>query len=187
MSATANPHFDVQQQALTSLKRIHQICFALECFQVIGSLLVLTMGYWMRPLHLYASMIYFFTAVFAHIVVYYVLQAIAKNVRDAYVSNPRAVQEWIVLGTGRIAKKLLPFILLHSAILLALIGSSGVWGFSGGGPRPPLHHVGAWIAAAAGLLCLVRIAYVLRENTNYLTAFVTTTGITREPAELVEH
>src|ERR1700733_9811746 len=111
MSATANPHFDVQQQAISSLNRIHQICIALECIQVVGSLLVLTMGYWMRPLHLYASMIYFFTAIFAHIVVYYVLIAIAKNVRDAYTTNPRTVQEWIVVGTKRLTAKLLPFFL----------------------------------------------------------------------------
>ena len=185
MSATANPHFDVQQQAISSLTRIHQICVALECFQVVGSLLVLTMGYWMRPLHLYASMIYFFTAVFAHIVVYYVLQAIAKNVRDAYISNPRTVQEWIVVGTKRLTGKILPFVLVHSLILLSLIAFATASGINGS--HPPYHQLGAWVAAVAGLACLVRICYALRENTTYLTAFVTTTGFVHEPVELVEH
>ncbi len=185
MSATANPHFDVQQQAITSLKRIHQICVALECFQVVGSALVLTMGYWMRPLHLYASMIYFFMAIFAHIVVFYVMQAIAKNVSDAYASNPRAVQEWIVVGTQRLSRKILPYVLLHTVILLSLIAIAAGSGLTDSHPR--YHHPGAWLAAVAGLACLIRIIFALRENTAYLTAFVTTTGFARDSAELVEH
>lgn len=170
MSATANPNFALQQQALGSLKNIHQICLILEAIQAAGSVLMLCLGYWVRPLHLYGSMLYLFSAVFAHIVVYQVLNSISRNIREAHYASPNRHQEWLVFATARISGKIFPYILVHAIVLFSLVAMATVGGLSG--RAIPHHAAAAWTAAVVGWVCLGRVWFALRENTEYLTVFV---------------
>lgn len=189
MSATANPYFELQQQAISSMRRIHQICLALEAMQVLGSLFVLSMGYLARPLHLYASMIYFFLAFFAHAIVFYVLRSIGQNVREVHALSPQdaqGVNDWVVIMTSKLARNILPYFLVHAFALIAVVVFATMRGLNA--TQPASHWQGAFAVSALGLACLLRVVFALRTNTIALTSFVTAGGFTNEDfAELVEH
>lgn len=174
MTATANPNLDLQRQALGSLQRIHQICLTLELFQVLASLILLSMGFLKGAsslFYLYGTMAYFFTAAFAHAVVYYVLLAVGKNVKEAYSANPLHVELWLVAATRQLHTKLLPFFLLHGLALVALISFSTL--SASISAKSPVH---LWVTATSAILsiiCFIRVFFTLRTNIQYMTSFVT--------------
>jgi hypothetical protein len=178
--ATANPSFNLHHQAMSSLQRIHQICLALQGMQVIASSFVLTMGYITASkgisagFQLYAALLYSFVAVFAHVVVYYVLVAVSQNVRSAHAANPSSVDAWLVGATRRLANGVLPFLVLHIAALLAVMVFASTAAASHSLHRG--HNAVAWLTAGVGAACLVRVFYALRKNTGYLTAFLVAGG-----------
>lgn len=184
MSATANPHFDLQHQAIASLRQIHRICLALEGSQLAASIVALTLGYLSRLpslpriLHLYSSIIYVFLAIFAHVVVYYVLLAMSRNVSSAAEMNPGSVNDWLVVATSRQKTKLLPFFAAHALTLTAAVVSNSFWSTS----HSKTHPIGAWSAVVVGAIVFGRVWLVLRRNTEYLTSFVTTGGFSNLPS-----
>jgi hypothetical protein len=165
---------------MSSLRRIHQICLALQGMQVIASSFVLTMGYITASkgisagFQLYAALLYSFVAVFAHVVVYYVLLAVSQNVRSAHAANPSSVDAWLVGATRRLANGILPFLVLHIAALLAVMVFASTAAAAHEFHRG--HNAVAWLTAGVGAACLVRVFYALRKNTGYLTAFLTAGG-----------
>lgn len=183
--ATANPYFDLQHQAISSLRQVQRICLALEVFQVVLSIFVLVLGYWpadpmlARVLHLYSAMIYCFLAIFAHVVVYYVLMAMGRNVRAAYATNPKNVNVWLVSVTSKLKFKLLPVYALHAGALLFNVLTASVFDTT----ATPLHQVAGVSAVVTGVVAMAASAVALKRNAAYLKMFVTTGGF----AEAREH
>lgn len=186
MPATANPHFDLQHQAITSLRQIHRICLGLEGAQVLASFLVIGVGFLSqspaaalaRIVHLYSAMIYFFLAIFAHVVVYYVLHAMGRNVSSAFVANPQGVSQWLVVATRRLKFALLPFFGLHAVALVANALTSSFWS----GTPSQSHQIAAIATAVIGTATFVRVWFALKRNIEYLTSFVTTGGFANQPS-----
>lgn len=178
MAATANPHFDLQHQALSSLRQVQRVCLGLEVFQVVLSVVVLVLGYLStspdlaRVFHMYTAMTYCFAAVFAHVVVYYVLMAMGRNVRSAYATNPQNVNIWLVSATSKLKLKSLPFYALHAATLLFNVLTASVFSIA----PSPLHKVAAVSAVVTGIMALVASFISLKRNAEYLKMFVTTGG-----------
>src|SRR4051812_41496974 len=114
MSATANKDFDIQHQTLLSLRHMHQVCMGLEALQIFASIIVLSFGFFptqaVAPLFLRAAaMAYFFIAIFAHVVVYYVLITIRKNIPGGRTTNRGLVFT------------LLPLLVLHALLILVAV------------------------------------------------------------------
>lgn len=182
MPATANPHFDLQHQAISSLRQIHRICLGLEGAQVVTSFGVMAIGFLShsaapalpRIIHFYGAMIYFFLAVFAHVVVYYVLLAMGRNVSSAFIANPQGVSQWLVVATRRLKYSLIPFFTLHAVALIANALTSSFWS-----EKPSSgHQIAAWASALIGAATFARVWFALKRNIEYLTSFVTTGGFT---------
>lgn len=180
--ATANPNFDIQQQAIKSLRKIHQICLGLQILQVVASVFMVTLTFLLStrttvfPFQFYAAMLYCFVAVFAHVVVYHVLAAVGTNVRDAYATNPGSVHQWLVFATARMHRKFLPFIVAHGLALVAVV----VLGFQRFGEQAPRPSAPGGIATGAafalGVACLARSYFALRSNSRHLRSFVESGG-----------
>ena len=184
MSATANPNFELEHQALQNLKRVHRICLWLQGMQVFAAACAVGLLERSEHLGMYGAMLYLFSAVFAHIVAYYVLMSIGRNVRDAYYSDPHRPQEWLVFATAKLSGKIFPFIFVHALLLFTLVGMAAAHGLAGR-PVPYLIVIG-WTAAAVGVACTVRIAAAFRENNEYLTCFVRGAGFSSRVTELSE-
>jgi hypothetical protein len=176
MSATANPHFEVQHQVLKSLRYIHRVCFVME-FAQAGFSFVLLSTRWLAPkfpaipgLLAGLASTYFFIAIFAHIVVMEVLQSIGKQVNEVHSGNPGSVDGWILLTTTKQRRKLLPFVIAHGATLLVMLLLNATID-----PTKPLtgsRFTAVVAATIMGLVCLARVAHLLRANTTALTSFV---------------
>lgn len=156
MSATANKDFDIQHQTLSSLRHVHQVCMGLEALQVFASIIVLSFGFFppqaVGPFFLrVASMAYFFIAIFAHVVVYYVLITIRKNVKSP---GARTLDRGLLFT-------LLPLIVLHALLILVSVA----------GLVPNRHLIDA-ATLVSGIVCVVRILFALRSNTRFVQSFV---------------
>lgn len=179
--ATANPNFHFQQQALNSLRQIHLVCMVLQGLHVLASLFVLAMGYvaFFRELsgavHLYAMLLYLFSSIFAHVVVFYVLYAVARSVgsavKNAFEANPTGLdaEVWRELLRIRPAKQVLPYFLTHVVLVLGSIFLRA----------PSVQAVFAWGAAAAGALALVRVFYAMKLNSRHVTAVIQSPWLNR--------
>jgi hypothetical protein len=151
--ATANPNFDIQHKTLKSLRQVHLICFGLEGLHILASFMIAAMGHFAgrmlnENIYRIAAMTYFFMAVFAHVVLYYVLTTIEKTLRAAY-KLPAS-------RSYRMNYTLLPLLLAHSISILYVVVRAGV----------------PYLALVLGLLCWVRVFYALRSNSQYVQSFM---------------
>lgn len=150
---------------------MHHICLLLELIQALTAGIVMLMAYWANPLHLYGSIVYSFIAIFSHIVVHYVCAAIGQNVRQAYLNHPENVDAWLVHAIGRVKMRILPFTATHTFWIVGVIALA-MWRGTDHA-QPAAHRFGAWGAAILGWVCVARIYFIFRDNTEYLTSFVT--------------
>lgn len=178
MSATANPSFELHKQTLDSLKRVHVVCLLLEGFQVLTTALALVFQYlfrhsthWNWILKWYSSLGTFFVAVFAHVVIFYVVFSISKQVEKSHRKYPDRIHNWLVLATAKQRLKLAPYLIAHVLVLISTMAS-----LTFSNKSELFFETGFLISAIFSVLSLERSVLVVNSNGRYLYAFITTGG-----------
>ncbi|MEW6055936.1 MAG: hypothetical protein AB1540_04915 [Bdellovibrionota bacterium] len=169
---TANPHFELQQQAMSNLRRIHLICLLLQLLQLILCLMVAVLAHLSTVVGAglflflpHTAIAAFLSAIFAHSVTFSILFMIGRNLQLAHQNNPRSVEQWLVIASRRLKFKILPFMGLHllSLAILAFFISQARWP--------------SFAAALFSVATIARVYFALDTNTRYIDSFVSSAGV----------
>jgi hypothetical protein len=178
MSATANPSFELHRQTLESLKRVHVVCLLLEALQFLVSALAVVFQYvfrrsleWNWVLKWYSGLATFFVALFAHVVLFYVIYSISKQVEKSQLKYPDRIHKWLVLATAKQRLKLAPYLIAHALTLITTLAS-----LSFSTKNEVFFETGFLISMIFSMLAFIRAIFVVRANSRYLYAFVTNGG-----------
>ena len=174
--ATRNPHFDVHQKAIQSVHQIKRVCMGLESLQCAAGLFALTIAWmgaaWTPLMHMYTLILYFFLTIFSHVVFFYVISALEKNIWSAYTADPLRVNNVLPLALRKHRRRVMPLLLAHGlSVFCALL----FWAMA-----PQAHQnrqkfaVGAAVIASCFLLGWIR--YLLKRNTNLVSSFIISGG-----------